>query len=321
MHTPGESVIGDPMRQHSSLGVFAILTTAVLWGTTGTAATFAPSVSPLAMGAVALGVGGILQAAIAVPAIRREWRALLAHRGLVFTGALAVFIYPLAFYSSMRLAGVAVGTVVSLASAPIFSGIIERVTSRTLLSPRWLAATVLGITGSALLCVAQMSDTSSPTAQRITGIALGLLAGLTYALYSWAVHTLMGRGVHRAAAMGSVFGAGGLALMPVLIATGAPLLESSETFLVGAYMALIPMFLGYVLFGIGLTQVTPSTATTLTLAEPAVATLLAVFIVGESLPAIGWVGIVALASSLLVLSMPVGARARRRRFRSAPAPK
>src|SRR5690606_5528248 len=66
----------------TGLGTLAILVTAVLWGTTGTAATFAPEVSPLAMGAAALGIGGILQAVIAVPAIRREWGDLTRHRAL-----------------------------------------------------------------------------------------------------------------------------------------------------------------------------------------------------------------------------------------------
>ena len=59
------------MRRGSLAGVAAILVTAVLWGTTGTAATFAPSVGPLAMGAAALGIGGVLQALIALPQLRR----------------------------------------------------------------------------------------------------------------------------------------------------------------------------------------------------------------------------------------------------------
>lgn len=55
------------MKRGSFTGILAVLSAAFLWGTTGTAATFAPSVGPLAMGAAALGIGGILQAAIAIP--------------------------------------------------------------------------------------------------------------------------------------------------------------------------------------------------------------------------------------------------------------
>lgn len=80
----------------------------ILWGTTGTAATFAPNAGPLAIGAAALGIGGILQAAIALPALRAARSQLRDQRGLVAAGAVAVFIYPLAFYSSMHLAGVAI---------------------------------------------------------------------------------------------------------------------------------------------------------------------------------------------------------------------
>ena len=103
--------------------------------------------------------------------------------------------------------------------------------------------------------------------------------------------------------MGAVFGLGGIALVPVLLLAGAPLIASKQALMIGLYMALVPMFLGYLLFGYGLTRVTPSAATTLTLAEPAIAALLAVVIVGERLPAIGWVGVAGICASLLVLAL------------------
>ena len=118
----------------SFLGTLAVLGSAALWGTTGTAATFAPEVGPLAMGAAALGIGGLLQALIALPALYRARAALRTNIGTIITGAIGVFIYPLAFYSSMHLAGVAIGTVVSLGSAPIASGLLERIIEQQKLS-------------------------------------------------------------------------------------------------------------------------------------------------------------------------------------------
>lgn len=291
------------MTRGSLVGVLAVLVTAVLWGTTGTAATFAPDVGPLAIGAASLGIGGILQALIALPQLRRERAVLAAHRGAVIAGALGVMIYPLAFYSSMHLAGVAVGTVVSLGSAPLASGLLERLLEGRRLGARWMLAAGLGIAGSAVLCVSTMHDAPDGTAGTLAGVGLGLAAGGTYALFSGSAHRLMGRGVGRAAAMGSVFGVGGLALLPVLALTGAPLLASPQAFAVGAYMALVPMFLGYVLFGLGLTRISASTATTLTLAEPAVAAVLAVLVVGERLPLLGWVGIAGIGIALLILAL------------------
>jgi DME family drug/metabolite transporter len=280
--------------------------TSVLWGTTGTAATFAPEAGPLAIGAAALGIGGLLQAAIALPALRAARSELRARVGTVLFGAVSVAIYPLAFYSSMQLAGVAVGSVVSLASAPVASGILERVIDRRALSRWWMVAAALGVVGGVILCVAQLGDRPAAAVDTVWGILLGLVAGASYAGYSWVAHRLMDNGVSRAASMGAVFGVGGLLLIPVLLITGAPLIASAHAFAVASYMALVPMFLGYLLFGIGLARVSASTATTVTIAEPAVATLLAVVVVGERLTGLGWAGLAVIALVLVLLALAPG---------------
>lgn len=303
-----------PAFHGAAWGALFVLAASVLWGTTGTAATFAPDVSPLAIGAAAMGFGGLLQAAIAArpmmafrTPLRNKWRS-------VALGSLSVATYPLAFYSSMHLAGVAVGTVVSIGSAPLASAVIERIVDKRPFTGRWVAGAVLGVAGAALLCVADagMADAGHPDAASASGaawstpagIALGLLAGLTYALYSWAAHRLINTGVPSRAVMGTVFGIGGLLLMPVLAATGAPLAASWQNLGVGVYMALVPMFAGYVLFGWGLARVRASTATTLSLAETVVAAVLAVVVVGERLPALGWAGAAMIAGSLFVVTLP-----------------
>ncbi|WP_417862215.1 EamA family transporter [Actinomyces radicidentis] len=61
------------------------------------------------------------------------------------------------------------------------------------------------------------------------------------------------------------------------------------------------MFLGYVVFGLGLARVPASTATTITLLEPAVAALLAVAVLGERLTVLSWAGLALLAVVLVVL--------------------
>lgn len=289
-------------------GLAALTVTSLLWGTTGTAATFAPGVSPLAIGAAALGIGGLLQAAIAGPHLRGARGALRKNARTAVIGGLAVAIYPLAFYSSMHLAGVAVGTVVSLASAPLASGVLERVVDGRRLDRWWLAAATLGVIGSALLCASKLGSPAASVWPTLAGIALGLLAGATYATYTWAAHGLMHTGIDRGAAMGAVFGLGGLLLMPVLAVTGGSILETPGNLAVTAYMALIPMFLGYLLFGCGLTKVTASTATTVTLLEPAVATLLAVLVVGERLTVPGWVGLATTGVSLVILALAPASR-------------
>jgi DME family drug/metabolite transporter len=101
--------------------------------------------------------------------------------------------------------------------------------------------------------------------------------------------------------MGAMFGMGALILLPVLLVTGAPLLQSGLSVAIAAYLSVGPTLLGYVLFGIGLRTVRSSTATTITLLEPVVATLLAVLIVGERLAPLGWTGLVLVFAGLAVL--------------------
>jgi drug/metabolite transporter, DME family len=287
------------------LGAVFVVAASTLWGTTGTAATLAPSVSPLAIGSVAMGVGGLLQALFAVRPIQGHWSGLRDRWLIVSLGALAVAVYPLAFYSSMHLSGVALGTVISIGSAPLASAIIERVADRKELTRRWMLGAFIGVAGAGILCfagggAARPGALAEPWALP-AGVMLGLAAGLTYALYSWAAHRLIAGGVSSRAAMGSVFGLGGLLLMPVLALTGRPLIESWSNFTVGAYMALVPMFAGYVLFGWGLTRVRASTATGLSLMETVVAAVLAVVVVGERLPAAGWLGVAMVLAGLFVL--------------------
>jgi len=298
----------NPGERMSGMG--GVLIAALLWGTTGTAATFAPGVSAVAIGAVAMGVGGMLQALIALRGIARHRATLRHHWRMLLTCALAVAVYPLAFYASMHLAGVTVGTVISIGSAPLLSALIEYGLDGQRLTRRWMTGAAAGVAGMVLLCLAESAHSSSTAQQSevITGIALGLLAGLTYALYSWAARHLMQRGIPSRTAMGATFGFGGIMLMPVLFATGAPLLASWNNAAVGIYMALVPMFIGYLCYGYGLARIPASMATTITLLEPAVAAVLAVVIVGERLPALGWVGIGLIVACLLWITVPVKRR-------------
>ncbi|MET3773115.1 DMT family transporter [Arthrobacter nitrophenolicus] len=290
-------------------GALFVAAASVLWGTTGTAATFAPSVSPLAIGAVAMGIGGLLQALYAARSITDHRGGLAERWRLVLLAAAAVAVYPLAFYSSMHLAGVAIGTVVSIGSAPVAAALVERFADRKPLTRRWVAGALLGVGGAALLSFAGHSPAGAgpgleggDSGASAAGILLGLVAGGTYALYSWAAHRLISGGIPSRAAMGAVFGLGGVLLMPVLAVTGAPLLQSWTNFSVGAYMALVPMFAGYVLFGWGLARIRASTATSISLLETVVAAVLAVLVVGERLPALGWLGAAVVLASLFILT-------------------
>lgn len=74
------------MNRDRTWGIATIGLASLVWGTTGTAATFASGVGPLAIGAAALGIGGLLQAAIALPALRRAGTVLRTRLRTVLIG-------------------------------------------------------------------------------------------------------------------------------------------------------------------------------------------------------------------------------------------
>ncbi|MFD7510949.1 DMT family transporter [Streptomyces sp. NPDC059853] len=284
-------------------GPLLILAAATLWGTTGTVASFAPAgSSPLAIGAGTMGIGGLLTLALAgrsAPAVLRSGRRAL---GWALLGALCIVIYPLAFYTSMAWAGVAVGTVVSLGCAPVFAALLERLLDGTRLTRRWAAAAGAAGGGCAVL-VAAGGTGGGDTARIPAGVALGLLAGAAYAGYTYYAGRLIRQGHSSRAVMGALFGLGTLVLVPLFALTSGPLLDTGRGLLVVGYLALVPMCLAYLLFGAGLVRVRASAATVLTLFEPVVAAVLGVAVVGERLGGWGWSGVALVVAGLLVLTV------------------
>ena len=285
------------------LGILAVILASLLWGTTGTVATFAPALSPLFIGSFAMGIGGFLQCGLASVNIVHDRALLVMYRRFLIVGALAVAIYPLAFYSSMRLSGVTIGTVVSIGSAPILSAIIEYFSRDFQLNKQWATGALLGIIGMVMLAFSDNASTTIQNTHVYFGILLGLVAGFTYALYSWSARQLMLKGINTKAAMGATFGCGGLLLIPVMLITGSAFFTSCTNIAVGFYMALIPMFLGYLCYGFGLSKISASMATTITLLEPVVATILAMLIVGEYLSIIGWIGMLLIFICLIMVTL------------------
>ena len=251
-------------------------------------------------------IGGLLLLLLSLRASRAALRDTASRRWLVI-GAIGVFVYPLAFYSAMDQAGVAIGNVVSLGSGPIFAALLEWLWERHRLSVRWLVCVVIAISGVVLLSTGRLVGGASGKSIPL-GIVLGLLAGLAYALYTYASTRALATGHGGRGVMGGMFGLGAVLLAPVLLATGAPLLAAPQSIAIAGYLAIGPMFLAYLLFGFGLRSIRSSVATTVTLIEPLVATVLAILVVGERLSGIGWLGfgLILLGVGLLVSARQPG---------------
>src|SRR4051812_43975623 len=165
-----------------------VLVAAVLFGTTGTARALGPGVSPLGVGASRIAVGAALLALVAAvlarrarasspgPGARTPWSARV-----VLAGGLGVAGYQLSFFAAVADTGVAVGTVVALGSAPVFAGLLARITSKAELDARWAACTAFATVGVTVLVVS--SGGGSATVSPV-GVALALGAGVGYAAYT-----------------------------------------------------------------------------------------------------------------------------------------
>lgn len=284
----------------SASALVALVVSCLMWGTTGVvAAGMTPAVSTFGIGSFTMGVGGILLALICWPAVRRAL-AIPAARRWILLGGIGVFVYPLAFYAGMQDAGVAVGNTVALGSGPLFAGVIEWVAAKRKPSQRWFVALGIAVTGLLFVGLARGGETSVG----LSGVLLALLAGVAYALYSVAGSRVIAAGASFRGSMGAVFGAGALPLLVVLAFTGGPLVADPSNLGRGIYLAVGPLVLAYLLFGFALTRASASLVTLVTLLEPVFATILAVVILEETLPAFGWMGVALLVTGVVVATMP-----------------
>lgn len=284
----------------SGSALLALLVACLMWGTTGVvAAGMTDAVSPFAIGAFTMGVGGLLLGVITWRQVRRAI-SLPAARRWVLLGGLGVLVYPLAFYAGMQDAGVAVGNTVALGSGPLFAGVIEWLATKRPPGRRWFVALAVAGVGLVAVGIARGGESSVG----LTGVLLALIAGVAYALYSVAGSRVIAAGATFRGSMGAVFGAGALPLLVVLFVTGEPLVTDIANLQRGAYLALGPLVLAYLLFGYALTRASASLVTLVTLLEPVFATILAVVILREGLPPIGWCGVGLLVAGVAVATLP-----------------
>jgi DME family drug/metabolite transporter len=231
---------------------------------------------------------------------RAELRAMLAAGGsarlsLALAG-IAVGGYQLCFFAAVRLTGVAVGTVLAIGSAPVFTGMISRLTGGPALTIRWLIATAAAVAGCGVLVTGGQAAGVQPG-----GVGLALLAGLCYAVYAVTAARLISGGISETTVLGVLFGGAAILLAPALAATSPGWLLSGRGLAVTAYLGLVTTVLAYLLYGRGLRTVPAPAAVTLGLAEPVVAALLGVVVLGERLtgPVVAGLVLVGLAIAIL----------------------
>ncbi|MEL0273189.1 MAG: EamA family transporter [Pontimonas sp.] len=287
-----------------------VVLAASLWGTTGTAAFFlGPDVSPLAIGALTMGVGGVILALLGGRDTLALWRDRRA-RSLLIVGALGTVTYPLAFYSGMASAGIALGNVVALGLGPLTAALLEWGIEKTRPRPSWWLASTAAVVGIAVMAGSGVELGGGEAGNVTLGVAYATLAGVSYGAYTYVFGKLADLGHRPRAVAGGVFGAGAPALLVILAMSGAPLLASPERLGLAAYLVIGPMVIAYLAFTSALARLQASTVATIALLEPVVATVLALVVVGEILGGSAALGIVLVLVSLAVFSVTKGPQRR-----------
>ena len=259
----------------------------------------------LAIGCAGLTLGGILLFLTSRGARSLPAACTRPERWLLVLGVLAVAGYPVTFYPAVARTGVAVATVIALGSAPVFAGLLSWVTGQARPTARWTGATAAAVLGCTLL-VSGPQLTGHATPMDLTGVALAACAGLSYAAYSLIGGRLITHGHPSNAVMGVLFGAAGLLVLPLVVFVDTHWLATTHGATVAVYLALFTVYLAYRFFGHGLRHTPASVATSLTLAEPAVAAVLGVTVLDEHLSSASWYGLAVLALGLVLLTVPAG---------------
>ncbi|MCG9483154.1 MULTISPECIES: DMT family transporter [Acinetobacter] len=284
-------------------GFLSVLFAAFLWGTAGTAASFAKGISPLVIATISVGFGGLIHTFLSLKAIKNNYQKLFNYKSQIFIAVVVSILCPFAFYSSVSLAGVSIGTVISIGCAPLFSVLLEWILDKRKLSLKWLISFILGFLGIILLSYAgDHAQHQVVQSDRILGVFFGLLSSLSYATYSWIMRNLIRQDVDSRAAMGVIFGISAVLLLPTLLITAQNLFDYPTNVWVAIYIPIVPMFLGYLFFSFGLKRIPASQAMTLALVEIPVAALLAVVVVGESLTMHSYLGLILIFLCVIVLT-------------------
>ena len=278
------------------LGSLAILAAGATFGTTGTLQTkLAPHISGMAVASTRLFIGALTLVVIAQFS-QKSSSNKIARIDLWMSGV-GIAIYQVSFFTSVKLTGVPIATLTALGSAPIFTGLVAYFLVRERPSRVWFGATVLTTIGIIFLNSHPGEKGFNPF-----GVILAAVAGLGFAVFNVSSRRALNAGVEPTHLASRVFSLAAILVFPFCFADGLSWIFTIKGGLLILWLGIVTTGLGYTLYSFGLKRVHSSTASTLVLAEPATATLLAVVVLGSVLTFNSWIGIAFVLVGLLYLA-------------------
>lgn len=274
----------------------AVVLAAVLWGTTGTIQALLPEArDPFAVGAFRMGFAAITLWSATIFIKSGSSETSLPWGGLIGAGA-AMAAYNFFFFQGVSLAGVGLGTALTIGSAPIWVTLFDIARWRRYPSVAKVLAQGLAIAGAVVLALGGSLGQTS-----ILGIVLALGAGASYATYSL-VTSAMPKDISSLRIATFTFSIAALLMAPLFL--WVPIAWAGSAEALGLLIALGAIATGgaYVLYTWGLRVVPAASAVTLALAEPLTAWILATVIVGEEVTVLKLIGAAVLFLGLILMT-------------------
>ncbi len=284
-----------PGQQTEVQGIVLVLITSLIWGTTGTVQTLGPDgIDPLVVGAFRIMIGGMLiylRSRIMGQRSTTTWSS-----GDTIPGAVFVVAFQLAFFTAIQRTGVVVATVTTIGTTPVFTGLFARIYLGERLRRSWYPATAISIVGVVLLT----GDIASESVDS-TGLVLAILAATAYAAQTIMIRKLVQRHPPEMV-MARLFLIASMLVVPILFLRPLTWLWSVHGVGTVLYLGIVATTVAYVLFSRGLRTVGGAVAGTVSLAEPAAASLFGFMLLGERLPLQGALGILCIAIALVMVT-------------------
>lgn len=287
-----------PQTPTRTVGVVSVLGAATLFGTSAAAVTLVgpEATAPvIAAGRLIVGaLGLIVIVVLTLPgrqALLRLWR-----RPVLWLMGIAAASYQSLFFLGVARTGVAVGTLASLALAPFLAGVLGWWLKEGAPGVIWAVSTLLAVTGMALLTL------GDGQARDLVGIVAAMGAGASYAVFTVLGVRLAREGESATHVLAAAFSLASVVTIPVFISAGLWWWNPQGIVLL-VWLGFAATTLAYLLFGIGLRTLQPGHIATLNLAEPVVATLLGVAVLGEILGVRGWIGCGLIVIALAILGI------------------
>lgn len=273
-----------------------------LAGTAGTAA----ALYPLGSSAAVTGFVRLSMGAVALLLLSPFFGGKLANLPRILTRpgvwimAISSATYQALFFAAVDRSGVATAALVTVGCIPVSAGIVGWLFLRERPNRIWFIATTIAVSGLAVRSAGELQSND------LSGLLFAIGAGIGIGGYLNAAKVEVRRGAHPMQLPGLAYLIGSIGLFFIVRSNFLQVEWNSRNILLALYIGVITMGLANAFQIIGLNGTSPGVAATMMIADPLIAALLGIFVMGEVLTTQGAIGLALVIFGLVLQSFSPG---------------